>query len=51
MIRRHAPAIAFASRLRSDIDIDIDTLTVDLETLIHHTMEPVNVSLWLRESN
>jgi hypothetical protein len=39
---------AFSVRLRDQIDID--TLRTDLETLVHHTMEPRHVSLWLRES-
>jgi hypothetical protein len=37
---------AFTSRLRDEVDIG--TLKVDLETLVHQTMEPAHVSLWLR---
>jgi hypothetical protein len=36
----------FAARLRDQIDVD--TLKVDLEALVRHTMEPSHVSLWLR---
>ena len=36
----------FTRRLRDEIDID--TLSVDLQTLVHHTMEPDHVSLWMR---
>jgi hypothetical protein len=36
----------FTTRLRDEVDID--TLSADLQTLIHHTMEPAHVSLWLR---
>jgi hypothetical protein len=38
---------AFTARLRDEVDMD--TLKVDLETLVHHTMEPAHISLWLRD--
>ena len=38
---------AFAARLRDEVDIN--TLKVDLETLVHHTMQPAHVSLWLAQ--
>jgi hypothetical protein len=39
---------AFVSRLRDEVDIA--TLRVDLETLVHSTMAPAHVSLWLRDA-
>jgi len=39
---------AFTTRLRDEVDID--ELTADLETLVHQTMEPAHVSVWLREA-
>jgi len=38
---------AFTARLRDEVDID--TLRADLVTLIHQTMEPTHVSVWLRD--
>jgi hypothetical protein len=37
---------AFSARLRDEIDLD--TLTVELLAVVHQTMEPTTVSLWLR---
>jgi MFS family permease len=39
---------AFSGRLRQEIDLD--TLTAALPTVVHTVMEPTNVSLWLRAS-
>jgi hypothetical protein len=36
----------FTARLRQQIDLD--TLTVELLTVVHQTMQPTQVSLWLR---
>jgi hypothetical protein len=36
----------FAARLRQQIDLD--TLTVELLTVVEQTMQPTEVSLWLR---
>jgi hypothetical protein len=47
--RRHDVAKtieAFSSRLRDEIDLD--TLAAELPTVVDHTMEPTNASLWLR---
>jgi len=38
---------AFSARLRDEVDID--ELTNDLQTLVHQTMEPAHVSVWLRD--
>jgi hypothetical protein len=38
---------SFAGRLRNEVDIA--TLRTDLETLIHQTMQPSHVSVWLRD--
>jgi len=38
---------AFSTRLRDEVDID--ELTNDLQTLVHQTMEPAHISVWLRE--
>jgi hypothetical protein len=37
---------AFAARLREQVDLD--TLTAELLAVVDQTMEPNNVSLWLR---
>jgi hypothetical protein len=37
---------AFSSRLRQQVDLD--TLTADLLTVIEQTMQPTQTSLWLR---
>jgi hypothetical protein len=38
----------FTARLRDEVDID--TLSSDLQTLVHHTMEPAHLSLWLPDA-
>jgi hypothetical protein len=37
---------AFSTRLRDEIDLD--TLSAELLAVVHQTMEPTKVSLWLR---
>jgi len=37
---------AFAARLRDEVDID--ELTNDLQTLVHQTMEPTHLSVWIK---
>ena len=37
---------AFGTRLRDQVDLD--TLTADLLTVVDHTMQPTTASLWLR---
>jgi hypothetical protein len=37
---------AFSARLREEIDLD--TLSAELVAVVNHTMEPTQVSLWLR---
>ena len=37
---------AFSSRLRDEIDLD--TLSAELLTVVDQTMEPTRASLWLR---
>jgi hypothetical protein len=39
---------AFGARLRSREDIELATLTQDLLAVVEETMQPVQVSLWLR---
>jgi hypothetical protein len=39
---------AFSARLREEIDLD--TLSAELLAVVHQTMEPTTVSLWLRPS-
>ena len=39
---------AFSARLRDQIDLD--TLTVELLAVVDQTMQPTQVSLWLRPS-
>jgi uncharacterized membrane protein YhiD involved in acid resistance len=38
---------SFAARLRDQVDVN--TLKVDFESVVKDTMQPVHVSLWLRE--
>jgi uncharacterized membrane protein SirB2 len=38
---------SFGARLRDEIDIN--ELSSDLQTLVHQTMEPAHVSVWLRD--
>jgi len=50
--RRHDAAKtieAFAARLREQVDLD--TLTAELLAVVHQTIEPTTVSLWLRLSS
>jgi hypothetical protein len=37
---------AFSTRLHEEIDLD--TLSAELLAVVHQTMEPTKVSLWLR---
>jgi hypothetical protein len=39
---------AFSTRLRDQVDLD--TLSSELQAVVHQTMEPTGVSLWLRPS-
>lgn len=39
---------AFSTRLRDSIDLD--TLRYDLVSVVHETMEPASVSVWLRRA-
>jgi hypothetical protein len=39
---------AFSARLRQQVDLD--TLTAELLAVVHQTMQPTSVSLWLRPS-
>jgi hypothetical protein len=36
----------FATRLRDQVDLD--ALSAELLAVVHHTMQPVGASLWLR---
>jgi hypothetical protein len=47
--RRHDAAqtiAAFSARLRDQVDLD--TLSVELVTVVDQTMQPTHASLWLR---
>jgi hypothetical protein len=39
---------AFGARLREQVELD--GLRTDLERVVHETMQPVHVALWLREA-
>jgi hypothetical protein len=39
---------AFSARLRDEVDLD--TLTAELQSVVEQTMQPTRASLWLRPS-
>ena len=43
------PASGFAAPTLRD-EVDLDALSTEVLTVVHQTMEPITVSLWLRPS-